>query len=180
MPLQFAPMQPVRFWTGDLSVKVNPSYAPKPDQVPIPHITMTVKLEEGVQPGGGPAFRCQLDVATTQSAANEPLPYAVEAQVIGLFAFIREAQIEAAAARNMVAHNGVALLYGMARDVVVQHTSMAVHGPLMLPAINLTEFAAQLLEGAPSAPAIEETAAPSTPPRRGRRRSTRPANEQPT
>lgn len=82
-------------------------------------------------------------------------PYTIEINVTGLFAFDPSTEIDGNRTLRMVAFNGLSMLYGFARDIVLQMTALGEHGPFMLPATNLADIASSLSEAVPP-PATSE------------------------
>ncbi len=161
-----SPMQPVRFFIDEITVRTNHNYTPKPGIANVPQITVSDSFEHGEDPQGNPVFRHCLKVVTTPINPEQSLPYTVEASVIGFFTRIMGAKIEGDVLQRLAAFNGLAMLYGFARDVVVQTTANAEHGPFMLPAVDLTDLAAKLLE--PPEAAVESDAPTESGARRAR------------
>lgn len=60
------------------------------------------------------------------------------------FVVFRAPGIDESVITRSVCHNGLAMLYGFARDTLLHLTSSALHGPLLLPAADLTDLAEQL------------------------------------
>lgn len=153
--MALAPLVPVRFWISDVSIRANPGFQAIPGRVLIPLVQLHVKLERAENSA---QFRCQVsiqapsndraDAANQGTAVSLQFPYAIEMQVSGLFAFDEATEIDPDRMPRMVAFNGLSMLWGFARDIVLQMTALGQHGPFMLPAVNLTETAESLMRQA--------------------------------
>lgn len=144
--MNFAAMQPIKLWVDDLVLNANNSYQPEEQQRQLPRVQLGVSVEEGIHPDGVPIFRCRLDSQVAPANPAHPLPYSAQVKVTGIFGFVKEAELEEKAMRRLVAFNGVAMLYGFARDVIMQHTALGPHGQFMLPALDLAQTADDLVQ----------------------------------
>lgn len=63
--------------------------------------------------------------------------YRIHLKLTGFFSFIDGTKEETIS--NMIAPNGLAMLYGVARGVVADATAISWHGKFVLPSMNLTE-----------------------------------------
>lgn len=156
-------MQPVRFWTEGVAVRPNPQYEAQSVAPSLPGVTISAALSNFE---GAPAFRCQLDVSLPGDNPGEYAPYEIQLRVIGDFAFAQDGQPDLPAMTKMVAFNGLAMLYGFARDLILQQTTLSSHGPFLLPAVNLTQLAERIAQPAEQVGSVE----PGTNPRPSRRR----------
>lgn len=176
--MQIAAMQPLRLWVMHVAIQAHEEFHTASATRLLPYVSVGTQMEEGVDAGGNPLFRCVLNVATDADAPADAVPYTATIQVSGVFAFLDQGKLEGADRRRMVAFNGIAMLYGFARDVIAQYTALSAHGPLTLPALNITDLSERLLADAEAAPAARapENGSPSigaSPARPGRKRRAR-------
>lgn len=175
--MQIAAMQPLRLWVMHVAIQAHEEFHAA-DTRPLPYVSVGAQMEEGVDAGGNPLFRCVLNVATDADAPADAVPYTATIQVSGVFAFLDQGKLEPADRRRMVAINGIAMLYGFARDVIAQYTALSAHGPLMLPALNIMGLSERLLADVEEPPATGSpedgpASVPVSSARRGRQRRAR-------
>jgi hypothetical protein len=159
--MNFSALQPATFSVTSTLIRANSAYQPQPDRRKLPNVNLETSLEIGVTAMGTPAFRCALMIRTpVVPAGNEgegsllpaddpampEIPYVIEIGVSGAFSFAPEVEIDAQAMSRMVAFNGISMLYGFARDALLQYTAMGSNGPFMLPALDISDHASRLIE----------------------------------
>ncbi len=86
--------------------------------------------------------------------AKHPFCYEVELHVIGIVEV--HDSIEKGKREVIAAVNGLSLLYGAAREMVLNITARAPHGPFCLPSLN---FAEVLKQAKPGPPPVDVTTA---------------------
>lgn len=140
--MEFASLQPVQLWIDEISIQVNPDF--KSDSGPrrAPNVTLETRIEELLDEDGNIVlYRPAIRVEASPIDGEQILPYEVAVAVSGLFAFPIGANLAQSEMRRTVAFNGLAILYGFARDVVLHDTAMGQHGAMILPAVNLVSIA---------------------------------------
>ena len=80
----------------------------------------------------------RLDVFFKSIDEDAPSPYAGEIAVVGTFALKQDFPEEKT--HDMVYMNGGGILYGMVREIVVNLSSRAVHGSLLMPTLDARCF----------------------------------------
>ncbi len=172
-------MQPVRFWIEKLCLEASADYANTEIFRPIPGITLKLSLQRAADNVGTIGYKVSLAISSPGRADdNSPMPYSLDAIATGYFAAPREAEVEITELRRLAAFNGAAIVYGFVRDCVLQLSSFGLHGPFMLPAVNLAAIADEVL-AQPETELPRENLAINSPPaseegpsiRRSRRRA---------
>ncbi|HXC99110.1 MAG TPA: protein-export chaperone SecB [Verrucomicrobiae bacterium] len=104
-------------------------------------------------PEPGKQNQWHLEIFFTQKStdASAPFLYDVELQVVGLFELI--ADFPGGDKETLVRVNGLGILYGAAREMVLNITARSLHGPLSLPVVNFVEVLKQGNVQAPAAAA---------------------------
>jgi preprotein translocase subunit SecB len=183
--MQMAAIQPTRFWLLDVSVHTNERYHGTQDG-DIPRLRVGVEVAEPRGASRAPSFLLRLQCETVEDEQNRPLPYDISLRAAARFRFLGSAQsMESDARLRLLAFNGVAMLYGFARDSLAQYTAMGIHGPFVLPAINFTSIANEIMssydrtagELRSEVPEVtaEPQSEPNASPRKGTRRTIRGA-----
>ncbi|MGE0540347.1 MAG: protein-export chaperone SecB [Dehalococcoidia bacterium] len=174
--MDYSPLQPMRFWVDESRVVANAEYEGPSSPTRLPKVSLNIQVAEGKSDDGRPIYHCQLKVNLAPDLPDQPLTYDVDLAVSGFFTFAQEVELSPPEMSRLVAFNGIAMLYGFARDAILQQTSLGPHGPLMLPAVNLTEIAAQLQPPAPPAETTEEARLDSPVRRRTRKKRSAETN----
>jgi preprotein translocase subunit SecB len=105
--------------------------------------TATGKLEFAQDivavPEPGKPNQWHLEITLHQKSADKAAPffYDVEIQVVGLVELVSEIPGD----KELLARvNGLGILYGAAREMVLNVTARSLHGPLSLPVLNFVEI----------------------------------------
>jgi preprotein translocase subunit SecB len=141
--MDLSPLQVSRLSVVSLSIHTNPSYVQGEGMQQPSQLTVAATLAE--QTGDAPLFRCQLDVSIADNWPEPPPPYLVHARVAGMFRFLDDTSDNIKTMRQIVAHTGVSILYGFARDIILQSTALGERGPILMPLITVSDLAAELL-----------------------------------
>lgn len=154
--MQFVALQPVSMWTDAVAVVPNPEFEPSEAATGPPHVEGMAELEELDSPEGGTLYLLHLGLDVHADDDGPSYPYEIELDVSTALMFATDTGLDAEARREIVRAEGVALLYGYARAVILQHTGSGMLGPMMLPAIDLAEFARESFQDAGVMPSISD------------------------
>ena len=88
-------------------------------------------------PGQSNQWQVELYVNSHSGSAKHPFCYEIELHVVGIVEVSGDMEKEKREA--IAAVNGLSLLYGAAREMVLNITARAPHGPYCLPSLNFAE-----------------------------------------
>lgn len=159
-------MQPARMWLNGMEIRPNIGVTPTPMSVAIAPVTVSAGLVRIDPPEGQlPAIQCNIIVRIRDDIASVELPYRGDIAASGIFVGVNLEASEYSTLKRLVSYNGLAMLYGLARDAIFVFTSQCLPGPFYLPAVNLTDIGKDLFEGKEqsiAAPVGEAGAPPPT------------------
>lgn len=123
-----------QYFVDELRVKVNPKFR-ESKETPESKLTASLSIK---RKGSLPEFMIVIELEVNGAAEDFHVnPYYVFLKITGYFSFIEgtgEPVIE-----RMIALNGPAILYGIARGIVAQATGNCVHDKFILPTVNFVE-----------------------------------------
>jgi len=138
--VQLASIQPRGLWINMLTMLPNAAFRPLPQRPRQSNTNATAQIQRLPDK----SFRCWLTLQVQAGASLADLPYFVGMQVMADFVAFEAPGPDESVITRSVCHNGLAMLYGFARDTLLNLTTSALNGPLLLPAVNLTDLAEQL------------------------------------
>jgi preprotein translocase subunit SecB len=130
-------LQPLRLTVTELCVQANEEFVP-PAVAPAGRVTVLIESGEGSDQEGNAIFRLRLTIRSEHAPDDPPVPYTFTVRLDAMFGFLPGAAVPDEDKRRLVAFSGVALLYGFARDVLLQATAFGTWGTVFLPLLNLT------------------------------------------
>lgn len=83
-------------------------------------------------------YRLSLRIDYSSPSDEAQSPYEIHACIQGVFSFPTMKRVGKRAIGTL-AYNGSAILYGLLRGHVAQITGLGIHGPFLLPTVNLME-----------------------------------------
>lgn len=148
--MQLSPLQLLEYVFEGVSVQPVAGYKPEPDVSPnlvfFPG-KLSISAEVGIEALAEGSKYSDYGVTLTLKVSpksDELAPYEIRVTARGLVRMHlvqAEGQEEERRVRALV--NGVSLLYGAVRELVVTITSRSVHGPFLLPSMSFSDLAAQ-------------------------------------
>lgn len=139
-------IQPARMWVDEVHITANPEFRSSARRAIIAPLSLQVSLIRVRDADVPLAAQCDVHMALRPNAAEEALPYLGEFTGRALFVGIAGKSEDYPAFKHMVATNGLAMVYGLVRDGVLAITALGMHGPFILPALNLLDLAQQLID----------------------------------
>jgi preprotein translocase subunit SecB len=119
-----------------LHVEANPSFKEGPDQEYEAQLGVDFDFRKQKD---APVFRVDLDIALNASEkAFKSSPYRIQIRLEAFFEFdpgYPESDIP-----QLLAPNGLAMTYSIARGIVGQATGTSLHGKFVLPTVNFVEL----------------------------------------
>jgi len=92
-------------------------------------------------------WQVELYIQHVSGDPKHPFCYEVELHLVGIVEV--HGQMEKEKRETIAAVNGLSLLYGAAREMVLNITARAPHGPFCLPSLNFAEVLKQAKPGPP-------------------------------
>jgi preprotein translocase subunit SecB len=132
-----APLQLDDVVVESLLVRTNTDELPDPvsaDQTPVPDVSLDIlRVENELK------FLIPFLVRINHRKADfRRYGYSVELKVLGFFSF--PDKFEEHEAGHMIHTNGPAILYGVARGIIVQTLALTIAGKVILPSVNFVEI----------------------------------------
>ena len=123
-----------QYFVDEFSLEVNQKYDGEQCQ-----FDLEVDYNIGRASDGQPNFEVSLIVEINRKEeVFSKCPYRVHLLVTGYFHFPEDTPEEKI--NNMIAPNGLAILYGVARNTVSQMAGVGRHGRVLLPSVNFIEI----------------------------------------
>lgn len=123
------------YYIDELSFVVNR------DHVPSETLCGTIDLDFDISrnPGNPLDFMISMRVDINPREEDfQKCDYRINLKLSGFFSFTEGTEDDTI--RNMIAPNGLSMLYGVARGVVASATALSWHGKFVLPSMNLIEI----------------------------------------
>ena len=117
------------------------SFVVNRDHVPSETVCGTIDLDFDIKRNSDNPLNFMIDLRVDINPREEDFDkcdYRIHLTLSGFFSF--ESGITEEAISNMIAPNGLSMLYGVARGVVANATAMSWHGKFVLPSLNLIEI----------------------------------------
>ncbi len=117
------------------------SFVANRDHVPSEKICGTIDLDFDISrnPDNPLDFMISMRVDINPREEDfQKCDYRIHLKLSGFFSFVEGTEDETI--RNMIAPNGLSMLYGVARGVVASATALSWHGKSVLPSMNLIEI----------------------------------------
>lgn len=116
------------------------SFAVNREHVPGETICGTIDLDFDIRRNSDRPLDFMIDMTVDINPREEDFlkcDYRIHLMLTGIFSFAEGTSEETIS--NMIAHNGLSMLYGVARGVVADATAISWHGKFVLPSLNLVE-----------------------------------------
>lgn len=96
-------------------------------------------------------WQLELTVRLKSNDKTKPFIYEFDVQAIGIFEFIADGQEERT--KQIVIVNGLSILYGAIRELVINLTSRSAFGALSLPSLSFVDVLKEVQPGSTPSPA---------------------------
>jgi len=129
------PLELQDYWIEELIVQANPEYA---EQKASPQILPEIDFDISKAPRQKKFLICMTIGILRGKDMKISAPYRIIVTISGHYYFRKETDEQTI--RKMLAPNGLAILYGIARATVAQATACGRHGKFLLPTVDLIEI----------------------------------------
>ena len=122
-----------QYFVDEFSLEVNRKFGGEECQ-----FGLEIDFDIGRASDGGPRFEVQLRVDVNKEEVDfDTCPYRIHLLLTGYFHFPEDTPEEKI--NNMIAPNGLSILYGIARSTVSQVVGVGRHGRILLPSVNFID-----------------------------------------
>lgn len=129
------PLELQDYWIEELIVQANPEYDGKRIS---PQIFPEIDFHIAKAPRQKKFLICMTIGILRKKDENISAPYRIVVTLSGQYQFRKETDEQTI--HKMLAPNGLAILYGIARTTVAQATACGRHGKFLLPTVDLIEI----------------------------------------
>lgn len=129
------PLELQDYWIEELIVQANPEYV---EQKASPAILPEIDFHIAKAPRQKKFLICMTIGILRKEEMKISTPYRIVVTISGHYHFRNETDEQTI--KKMLAPNGLAILYGIARATVAQATACGRHGKFLLPTVDLIEI----------------------------------------
>jgi len=129
------PLELQDYWIEELIIQANPEYV---EQKGSPKILPEIDFHIAKTPRQKKFLICMTIGIQPGEDAKLSAPYRIVVTLSGHYRFRKETDEQTI--KRMLAPNGLAILYGIARATVAQATACGRHGKFLLPTVDLVEI----------------------------------------
>jgi preprotein translocase subunit SecB len=129
------PLELQDYWIEELLIRANPEYI---ERKTAPEISPEIDFAISKAPGQKKFLICMTIGIQPEEDVKLSTPYRIVVTLSGHYCFRKETDEQTI--KRMLAPNGLAILYGIARATVAQATACGRHGKFLLPTVDLVEI----------------------------------------